>query len=371
MNNILYVGPDVKGRYRGGIMNIYLSFKNAKNINLLNFDKYHFDLFNSHALPQTENSEGKFKFENIVQSIYLYFRLITKLYFGNYKIVHYNTSASWPMFKDLFLLHMANIASKKTKILFHIHFCGVDNVFVKNKLLRKFQIYLLKKAEVIVLSNTFKNELISLKFNINKIHLLPNFHDRKTKVINREIYINSGLNLLFIGSISLRKGFLDLLSSLSKTNIVFVLNVLGEFENDKIKNQCQEFIKKNKLNVTFHGYKIGEEKDDIIRNSQVLILPSYAEGFPLVIPEALSFGLVVISTYISAIPEIIKHNQNGFLFNPGDIIALKNILEKLYNNRELLNRVSIQSLKSSKKYTFSNHLFELKNIYNNILNYHE
>jgi glycosyltransferase involved in cell wall biosynthesis len=371
MNNILYIGPEVQGRYQGGIMNIFLTFKIAKKNYVLNCDDYNFQLFNSHTLKQTSNSEGKFKFENIRQSIYLLFRLIVKLSTNDYKIIHFNSSASWPMLKDLILLNLAKWTSKNSIILFHIHFCGIDEVFVKNRFLRKIQIFLLKKTEVIVLSNTFKNELISLNFKKNKVHFLPNFHNRIIDITKNKLDTSHAFNLLFIGSISLRKGFLDLLYSLNQLNIKYVLNVMGEFENDNIKNQCHDYVEKNNLNVIFHGYKVGQEKDDIIRKSKILILPSYAEGFPLVIPEALSFGLVVVSTYISAIPEIIENNNNGFLFKPGDTLKLKNILEKLYYNRELLNQISLESFNSSKKYTFKNHVFELKNIYNNILNYHE
>jgi len=368
VNNILYIGPDVKGRYKGGIMNIYLSFKNAKKNNPLNFDEYNFELFNSHSLPQSKNSEGKIKFENIIQSVYLWLRLFVKLNIRDYKIVHYNSSASWPMLKDLLLLHLSKITTKNTKILFHIHFCGIDDVFIKNRIIRKFQIFLLKKTEIIVLSNTFKNELITLKFDKSKVHFLPNFHNRTIDLIEKDLNLSDTFSLLFIGSISLRKGFLDLLYSLKQVNIQYVLNVMGEFENENIKKQCLAYVENNNINVIFHGYKVGQEKDEIIRKSKILILPSYAEGFPLVIPEALSFGLVVLSTYVSAIPEIIQNNKNGFLFNPGDINELKKILEKLYFDRELLNQVSNQSFISSKKYTFENHIFELKNIYNNILN---
>lgn len=352
-------------------MTIYLSFKKANHQNLLNFDGYNFELFNSHALPQSKNSEGKFTLQNIIQGIFLCVRLFIKLKEHNYKIVHYNTSASWPMIKDLLILHVAKIFSKNSKVLIHIHFCGIDDVFVKNKILRKFQISLLKKNEVIVLSNTFKNELITLEFDSRKVHFLPNFHNKTIHTIEKDLDLSNTFSLLFIGSISLRKGFLDLLYSLSQVNIQYVLNVMGEFENDNIKKQCLTYVENNNLNVIFHGYKVGQEKDDIIRKSKILILPSYAEGFPLVIPEALSFGLVVVSTYISAIPEIIQNNHNGFLFNPGDILELKKILEKLYFDRELLKQASIKSFNSSKKYTFENHIFELKNIYNNILNYHE
>lgn len=371
MDKILYIGPDVKGRYKGGIMTMYLSFKKAKQQNLLNFDGYNFELFNSHALRQSKNSEGQFRLENILQSIHLCLRLFFKLKDDNYRIIHYNTSASWPMIKDLLILNLANIFSRKSKLLFHIHFCGIENVFVKNFIFRNIQLYLLKKNDIIVLSNAFKNDLISMNFKRDKVHFLPNFHNENVDLIKSQISHHEIINLLFIGSISTRKGFLDLLQSLFRIEIKYILNVMGDFENENIKTFCFDYINEHKLNVKFHGYKSGVVKADIIRNSQILILPSYAEGFPLVIPEALSYGLVVVSTYISAIPEIIQNNDNGFLFYPGDIVELKSILEKLYNDRDLLRSVSIKSFNSSKKYTFKNHILELNNIYNNILNNHE
>jgi glycosyltransferase involved in cell wall biosynthesis len=368
MNNVLYIGPNVNGRYQGGIMNIYNNIDIVIRDKKFSFEEIHLELFNSHVLKQTANSEGKFKLENILQAFYLLFRLSRKLYTKKYNLIHFNTSAKVPLLKDLLILKLATLFFNKNKVIIHIHMCGIDEVLIKNIYLRKVQISLLKNFYLIVLSNTFKNDLVSLKFYPQKIFYLANFH---TNNITTSFCIKKTtdcLKLIFIGSISKRKGFVDLLISLTNLKYLYELQVLGEFESIEIQNICEKIIQEYNLNVKFHGYKSGIEKETIINKSQIMILPSYAEGFPLVIPEAFSYGLVVISTTISSIPEIIENNFNGFLFHPGDTNSLTNTLNYLYENPDILKFIKKNSIESASKFTFDKHLKSLNLIYNSILN---
>lgn len=70
------------------------------------------------------------------------------------------------------------------------------------------------------------------------------------------------------------------------------------------------------------GWKSGGEVRQELERSQVMVLPSFAEGLPVVIMEALAIGRPVISTTIAGIPELVRHGENGWLVPPGNVEAL-------------------------------------------------
>lgn len=79
----------------------------------------------------------------------------------------------------------------------------------------------------------------------------------------------------------------------------------------------------------------GDKKIQIINEVDAFILPSYNEGLPISILEAMSYNLPIISTSVGGIPEILKNGYNGFLIRPGDKKALKNAILTLINNPSL------------------------------------
>jgi glycosyltransferase involved in cell wall biosynthesis len=89
--------------------------------------------------------------------------------------------------------------------------------------------------------------------------------------------------------------------------------------------------------------QVGSEHIDLfklMRLADVFALPSYLEGLPISIIEAMGLGIPTISTEINAIPEAIKHLQTGLLIDTGNSIALKDAIQKLKDNDELRENLS-------------------------------
>jgi glycosyltransferase involved in cell wall biosynthesis len=63
--------------------------------------------------------------------------------------------------------------------------------------------------------------------------------------------------------------------------------------------------------------------------SRALVLPSFAEGLPVVIMEALAMGRPVLSTMIAGIPELVRHRENGWLITSGSVDALVGALREV------------------------------------------
>lgn len=92
------------------------------------------------------------------------------------------------------------------------------------------------------------------------------------------------------------------------------------------------------------GWVNGENKARAFREATVFCLPSYAEGFPMSVLDAWSYGLPVITTPVGGIPDVAKDGENMLLFNPGDIDALAKCMGRMMDDAELRQRVSNESL---------------------------
>lgn len=82
-------------------------------------------------------------------------------------------------------------------------------------------------------------------------------------------------------------------------------------------------------NVTFTG-NVGQDGiRDIYRNVDIFALPSYSEGLPVVLMEAMASGLPVVTTAIAGIPEMVRHGESGLIVQPGDIESLSSAIRTL------------------------------------------
>ena len=169
----------------------------------------------------------------------------------------------------------------------------------------------------------------------NKVILIYNSVDTDVFKNNNKKY-NDKTVFLEIASLEKRKGQFDLLTAfkeITKKNLSAELYLAGE-GNDLSK--INDYIKNNDLSNSV--FLLGFQKDipSLINKADVIVLPSYNEGLPISILEALSCERPVISTNIAGIPEVLSNRNCGIIINPGDIEALFNSMCKFINNKELI-----------------------------------
>jgi glycosyltransferase involved in cell wall biosynthesis len=80
--------------------------------------------------------------------------------------------------------------------------------------------------------------------------------------------------------------------------------------------------------VWITGWIDGERVRREILAARLLVLPSFAEGLPVVIMEALALRRPVVTTYVAGIPELVRHGENGWLVPAGDVAALAGALDE-------------------------------------------
>jgi glycosyltransferase involved in cell wall biosynthesis len=150
----------------------------------------------------------------------------------------------------------------------------------------------------------------------------PVFKDRRYDSIGRR-----PLKLLFVGGLSQRKGIADLFSVTEKLGRYVELTIVGL----KTTNACQELNR----NLEIHNWIPSLPHHEILslmRSHDVLVFPSLFEGFGLVITEAMAQGTPVITTERTAGPDLIHHNENGWLIRAGNTDDLLHTIESLINS---------------------------------------
>jgi len=148
------------------------------------------------------------------------------------------------------------------------------------------------------------------------------------------------LKILFVGNLIRRKGLHVLIEALHRlSHYDFQLVVAGRLDMEptyvkKILKLIDTYHLQER--VTIAGAVEGDNLSQLYQGHDLFVLPSAYEGYGIVYVEAQQFSLPVIGTSAGAAPEIIQHGQNGYLIQPGDSVALAEILEQLLLDRQLL-----------------------------------
>jgi glycosyltransferase involved in cell wall biosynthesis len=135
--------------------------------------------------------------------------------------------------------------------------------------------------------------------------------------------------LACVGRLCEQKGQLVLLEAaarLAARGLRFELVLVGDGE---MRPDLETFIRKNQLEVRITGWLSSAGVRAEILAARALVLPSFAEGLPVVIMEAMALRRPVLATCIAGVPELVQHGETGWLCPPGDVDALAAALEEL------------------------------------------
>lgn len=159
--------------------------------------------------------------------------------------------------------------------------------------------------------------------------------------------------ILAVGRLVIKKGFRDLVRAcrvLQDRATSFRCLIVGEGEERERLNQ-QVAALGLQDRVTLLGAKPQEQVLRLMQEATVLVLPCVVspsgnqDGLPTVLIEALAVGLPAISTKLSGIPEVIEHGRTGLLVSPGDSMSLASVIEQVFGNPALRERLAKAGLR--------------------------
>jgi glycosyltransferase involved in cell wall biosynthesis len=143
-----------------------------------------------------------------------------------------------------------------------------------------------------------------------------------------------GAALVFVGRLAPVKGLpilLRALAPLKERHPQIHLTVIGDGPG-RSALQHQTDAAGLTENVTFVGYKSQSEVAEALRAADMLVLPSFAEGVPVVLMEAMAARRPVVTTHIAGIPELVTDGTSGLLVPPGDVAALTTAIETVLSD---------------------------------------
>ena len=215
--------------------------------------------------------------------------------------------------------------------------------YYKQKLIGAIESLAYKNAEMAVVTSKCQSRYISERYRISeeKIHVVPNYvntqlfkpDDSADKYENR---------IIFVGRLSDEKNLFNLVEAIAKTNLT--LDIYGQ---GPLKEQLEEYAGKSGAAVNFMGILPNDKLPGIFNRYRYYILPSYDEGMPKSLLEAMACGLICIGSDAKGIREIIEDEVNGYLAKGTDATALVQVIKKATHPAEdLVAREAVKTIRN-------------------------
>ncbi len=153
---------------------------------------------------------------------------------------------------------------------------------------------------------------------------------------------SSKVHIIYVGWLEPLKGVKDLMNIIKFTNGNHKYSIIG---NGSLENEVHDFAIEND-NVEFLGWKTPDDLSKLYQQSHILVLPSYTEGLPNVIVEAMCNGLAIVSTDVGEISDIVDHDD---LFVPGESQRIADRINNLISDKTLLKNKMVSSHNYAKR----------------------
>jgi glycosyltransferase involved in cell wall biosynthesis len=162
-----------------------------------------------------------------------------------------------------------------------------------------------------------------------------------------------------VGRLSPEKGIPILLRAVTKLECDYDLRLVGSGQQQgQLEGLASELGVRHK--VHFLGtISWGDALFELMRDSDILILPSHTEGLPLVLLEGMSQGLPVVASNVGGVPEIVRDEVTGLLFPVGDVDALAGAISRLVSDDPLRIKLRKNALGVARENTLDRQLCKM------------
>ena len=225
------------------------------------------------------------------------------------------------------------------------------------------KIYTQKIDAIITPSEFYKKKLIQDGISKEKIYAMHNF----IEIEQYDIKISDEGYALYLGRLSKEKGIINLIKAFEKLDNG-MLYIAGDGPE---KENILEFIKQKKLEnkIKLLGFlNKGQVKDTVSKCSFIIVPSIWYENCPYSVLETMAIGKPVIGSNMGGIPELVKNEKTGLIYNFDNIEELSEKMKLLFENRELAESYG-SNAKDDAKESFSKELYynNIVNIYNNLI----
>lgn len=274
-------------------------------------------------------------------------------------IIHVHGCSYWGFLPIVVAVFLGVFFHKKIIITYHGG--EAKDFFENNKII--INLFLKRANKILVPSSFLRN--IFRNYGFETI-IYPNLI--KT---NEMKYIDRKEIRPFITIVKHLEDIYDIGTAIKAFSIVKIqypmakLRIVGSGSKEK---QLRSLVEKmNLYDVEFMGQIKHENINEIYASNDILLNTSLVESFGMVILEGFAFGMIVISTNVGGIPDLLKNNENGFLVNPGDYREFAEKIILILRNPELAHEISLKARQSAYNYDCENNSLKLLSIYKEVL----
>ncbi len=345
------VAKKTEGAYVGGLISILNHYMAHEEL----FASYGYDVeFFNYTASNFVNKLPS-KIQNVVYGLKQAKALSKKLKKESDPIIHIHTSREFLFLKDLYVAKKI-CKKRKARVVLTIHVGTYDTVFNRIRFAEKWCLKILNKyvKKVIFLSDVMRKEFETHGLNPKLSSLLYNFHSLN-QLPEKSMEV-AGMQLLFVGAIHREKGILELLRALNGIEDPKIcLNICGKLTDLSIKAEFEDLVQSLGTRVKLCGYVSGDEKAKIFSEADALILPSYHEGFPLVVLEGMASSCALILTPVGSTTEVLKE-KNVIWVAIKSVEDIKRAIEKLYADKAFLDSMKAENHILSKEFSIEKNI---------------
>ncbi|MFH1741061.1 MAG: glycosyltransferase family 4 protein [bacterium] len=303
-------------------------------------------------LDTTPPGETYSFFSRLFHSLILLWRLFKTLHVHHPRIVYFMTSSYLGFYEK----GVMGLVSKMmgARVVFHFVGGGVRDFLSSTGLRSVLAKYFLRTASLVIVLSGEVRSLMGRIVPIEMISVLPNpvECDDYTSLKDSNSSGYKGPRILFSGAIVQEKGVLDLLDALRLARHKILDSKVTILGDGALYASCQKFVVDNGMAdiVDLPGFVEEDTKKEFVRSSDIFVLPSYKEGIPIALLEAMAASCAIVSTTAGDIPVAVVHGENGFLVPPGDVSALADAIVKLVEDPQLRAMMGQKGCSRARKY---------------------
>jgi glycosyltransferase involved in cell wall biosynthesis len=253
-------------------------------------------------------------------------------------------------------------------LILHAHGGYFDEFFARlPRLFQRALRRIFERADCFLVLSTQWRDFYTSQLGVpaQRVHILRNPTSLPEMIPSR--VGRDRVQFLFLGRIDENKGAFLILQAFgaltrelrARARLVFA----GDGEVEKLRTLSRE----HQDAVDVHAWVDTEERDALLAASDVFVLPSYREGVPMALLEAMAAGLPVITTPVGGIPDVVADGREGFLIKPGDVDALRGamsiLIEEEFRRLQLGKRARLRAA----DFDMNHFAAELGDIYRQVL----
>lgn len=248
-------------------------------------------------------------------------------------VVHMTTSGRLSVIRDILLLKI--LKKNQVAATYHIRFGRVNDLASRNNGEWRLLSKAMKLSSEVIAIDKLTYRTIKEHLPMVSVSWVPNPIDLSGFP---EPVPASENSIVFIGWVLKNKGIEELLTAWERVwgkHQDWTLKIVGPCKEDYLSSLKNRFSFQG---VIFEGEKRHDEAMDILNSSEIFILPSYTEGFPNTVLEAMSLAKPTIATHVGAIPDMLS-GDCGEVIEPGASEPIEKAINRFIENKPLREKM--------------------------------